>query len=160
MKQEKNKFFIRAINNAKEIFSNKEKVIETLDSAFQKSMNLESDKGEISKLTDKVKLFIRMIRSYVQGEYRDVPLKTIILIFASLIYFINPFDPTVHNYLYNVLPGMYDEVVFVTERSIQLSTRKQLVEIFDRLGVQRLQFVSLVEEMEGEADADAGTEDR
>jgi len=92
MSQEKNKFFIRAINNAKEIFSNKEKVIETLDSAFQKSINLENDKGEISKLTDKVKLFIRMIRSYVQGEYREVPLKTILLIFASLIYFINPFD--------------------------------------------------------------------
>ena len=92
MAQEKNKFFIRAINNAKEIFSNKEKVIETLDSAFQKSINLENDKGEISKLTDKVKLFIRMIRSYVQGEYREVPLKTILLIFASLIYFINPFD--------------------------------------------------------------------
>jgi uncharacterized membrane protein YkvA (DUF1232 family) len=92
MSQEKNQFFIRAINNAKEIFSNKEKVIETLDSAFQKSINLENDKGEISKLTDKVKLFIKMIRSYVQGEYREVPLKTILLIFASLIYFINPFD--------------------------------------------------------------------
>lgn len=92
MSQEKNTFFIRAINNAKEIFSNKEKVIETLDSAFQKSIDLENDKGEISKLTDKVKLFIRMIRSYVLGEYREVPLKTILLIFASLIYFINPFD--------------------------------------------------------------------
>ena len=92
MSQEKNTFFIRAINNAKEIFSNKEKVIETLDSAFQKSIDLENDKGEISKLTDRVKLFIRLIRSYVQGEYREVPLKTILLIFASLIYFINPFD--------------------------------------------------------------------
>lgn len=92
MSQEKNTFFIRAINNAKEIFSNKEKVIETLDSAFKKSIDLENDKGEISKLTDRVKLFIRLIRSYVQGEYREVPLKTILLIFASLIYFINPFD--------------------------------------------------------------------
>jgi uncharacterized membrane protein YkvA (DUF1232 family) len=92
MSQEKNKFFIRAINNARELFSNKEKVIDTLDTAFQKSAELDGDKGEISKLTEKVKLFIRMIRSYIQGEYREVPLRTIILIFASLIYFINPFD--------------------------------------------------------------------
>ena len=92
MSQEKNKFFIRALNNAREIFSNKEKVIETLDSAFKKSAALENGEGEISKLTEKVKLFIRMIRSYVRGDYREVPIKTILLIFASLVYFINPFD--------------------------------------------------------------------
>ena len=92
MSKEKNKFFIRAINNAREIFSNKEKVIETLDSAFQKSISLENGKGEISKLTDNVKLFILMVQSYIRGEYREIPLKTILLVFASLIYFINPFD--------------------------------------------------------------------
>jgi uncharacterized membrane protein YkvA (DUF1232 family) len=92
MSQEKNKFFIRAINNAKEIFSNREKVIETLESAFKKSIALENGNGEISRLTDRVKLFVRMIQSYIRGEYREVPLKTILLIFASLIYFINPFD--------------------------------------------------------------------
>jgi len=92
MSEEKNTFFIRAFARAKALFSNKEKVMETLDSAFQKSMDLENDKGEVSKLTEKVKLFILMIKSYVQGEYREVPLKSILLIFAGLIYFINPFD--------------------------------------------------------------------
>ena len=74
------------------MFSNKEKVLETLDTAFQKSIDLENNRDEISSLTAKVKLFILMIRSYVKGEYRDVPLKSILLIFAGLIYFINPFD--------------------------------------------------------------------
>ena len=92
MLQKKNTFFIRALNNAKEIFSDKKKVIDTLDSAFQKSIDLENGEGEISKLTEKVKLFIRMIKSYIRGEYREVPFKSILLIFASLIYFINPFD--------------------------------------------------------------------
>jgi len=92
MSQEKNKFFIRAIDNAKKIFSNKEKVIDTLDSAFKKTIDLKNEKGEVSKLTEKVKLFIRMIKSYISGEYREVPFKSILLIFAGLIYFINPFD--------------------------------------------------------------------
>ena len=92
MSEDKNKFFIRAFENAKKMFSNKEKVLETLDTAFQKSVDLESDKEEISSLTEKVKLFILMIRSYVKGEYREVPLKSILLIFAGLVYFINPFD--------------------------------------------------------------------
>jgi len=92
MSEDKNKFFIRAFENAKRMFSNKEKVLETLDTAFQKSIDLENDKGEISSLTEKVKLFILMIQSYVKGEYREVPFKSILLIFAGLIYFINPFD--------------------------------------------------------------------
>ncbi len=92
MSEDKNKFFIRAFENAKRIFSNKEKVLETLDNAFQKSLDLENEKGEISSLTKKVKLFILMIKSYVKGEYREVPFKSILLIFAGLIYFINPFD--------------------------------------------------------------------
>ena len=33
-----------------------------------------------------------MIRSYVKGDYREVSFKSILLIFAGLIYFINPFD--------------------------------------------------------------------
>lgn len=92
MSEDKNKFFIRAFENAKRMFSNKEKVLETLDTAFQKSIDLENDKGEVSSLTEKVKLFILMIRSYVKGEYREVPFKSILLILAGLIYFINPFD--------------------------------------------------------------------
>jgi uncharacterized membrane protein YkvA (DUF1232 family) len=92
MSEDKNKFFIRAFENAKRMFSSKEKVLETLDTAFQKSIDLENDKGEVSSLTEKVKLFILMIRSYVKGEYREVPFKSILLIFAGLIYFINPFD--------------------------------------------------------------------
>ena len=92
MSEDKNKFFIRAFENAKRMFSSKEKVLETLDTAFQKSIDLENDKGEVSSLTEKVKLFILMIRSYVKGEYREVPFKSILLILAGLIYFINPFD--------------------------------------------------------------------
>lgn len=92
MSEDKNKFFIRAFENAKRIFSNKEKVLETLDNAFRKSIDLENENGEISSLTEKVKLFILMIQSYVKGEYREIPFKSILLIFAGLIYFINPFD--------------------------------------------------------------------
>jgi len=92
MSEDKNKFFIRALENAKRMFSSKEKVLETLDTAFQKSIDIEYEKGEVSSLTEKVKLFILMIRSYVKGEYREVPFKSILLILAGLIYFVNPFD--------------------------------------------------------------------
>ena len=92
MSQFENQFFRRALENAKEIFSSRESVLKTLDSALRKVINLESEKEEVTSLTAKVKLFILMIRSYMTGEYRDMPARTIILIIAGLIYFINPFD--------------------------------------------------------------------
>jgi uncharacterized membrane protein YkvA (DUF1232 family) len=74
------------------MFSDKEKVLKTLDSALLKTIDLESDKDEATTLTAKVKLFILMIKSYVKGEYREMPIKSLILILGGLIYFINPFD--------------------------------------------------------------------
>lgn len=88
----KNRFFEKALKNAREMFSSKTKIVETLDSAMQKSIELDSDRGEIKGLTGRVKLFILMVRSYIKGEYRELPVRSLLLILAGLIYFINPFD--------------------------------------------------------------------
>jgi uncharacterized membrane protein YkvA (DUF1232 family) len=42
----------------------------------------------------KEKLFVlgRFIKAYALGQYRDVPWKTILLIVAAIIYFVNPLD--------------------------------------------------------------------
>ncbi|HPD39921.1 MAG TPA: YkvA family protein, partial [Mesotoga infera] len=39
-----------------------------------------------------IKLFIEMVKEYFQGNYREIPVKTIILITAALIYFVSPAD--------------------------------------------------------------------
>lgn len=87
-----NPFFKYTLEKAKEFFSSREKVLKTLDSAMKKSIYLDNEWDELTGLTDKIKLFILMIRSYINGEYRDIPVKSIILILAGLIYFVNPFD--------------------------------------------------------------------
>lgn len=92
MSDSKNKFFTRAYHSAREMFSSREKVLETLDTAFTKTLKLEGGEGDLGSLTQKIKLFILMIQSYLKGEYREVPFKSILLIFAGLIYFVNPFD--------------------------------------------------------------------
>lgn len=42
----------------------------------------------------KEKFFVlgRLIKAYALGEYREVPWKTILLIVAAVIYFVNPLD--------------------------------------------------------------------
>jgi uncharacterized membrane protein YkvA (DUF1232 family) len=44
--------------------------------------------------TAKEKLFVlgRLIKAYATGEYREIPWKTMLLIVAAVIYFVNPLD--------------------------------------------------------------------
>ena len=92
MEAEKSHFFKRSLKQAKAYFNDTDKVATTLDKAFQKALYIDNEKGEVSGLIGKIKLFINMIRAYITGEYREVPWKTILLMFAGLIYFINPLD--------------------------------------------------------------------
>jgi len=47
---------------------------------------------KLSGLFESVKLFIRMVRSHVSGEYKDIPKRTLTLIVFGLIYFLMPLD--------------------------------------------------------------------
>jgi len=47
---------------------------------------------EVGRFFGKIKLFIEMVKEYFQGNYREIPVKTIILITAALIYFVSPVD--------------------------------------------------------------------
>ena len=47
---------------------------------------------EVGRFFGKIKLFIEMVKEYFRGNYREVPVKTIILITAALIYLVSPAD--------------------------------------------------------------------
>ena len=45
-----------------------------------------------AEVKSKFKVFGRLVRAYGTGEYRQIPWKTLLLIVAAIIYFINPVD--------------------------------------------------------------------
>lgn len=92
MNLNKNEFFTRAFAQAKESFGDKKRILNTLNTAVEKALYLENSSGEVTGLVEKVKLFIIMLRAYFKGEYREIPWKSISLILAGLIYFVNPLD--------------------------------------------------------------------
>ena len=92
MNLNKNEFFTRAFSQAKESFGDKKRILNTLNTAVEKALYLENSSGEVTGLVEKVKLFIIMLRAYFKGEYREIPWKSISLILAGLIYFVNPLD--------------------------------------------------------------------
>lgn len=49
-------------------------------------------KREVGRFFGRIKLFTEMLTEYFRGNYREVPMKTIILITAALIYLVSPLD--------------------------------------------------------------------
>lgn len=82
-----NKYFNKAKNKASEIFSNRDKLNHLLIVAKDKLSSVGN-----SKLIDNIKIFARMIKSYSNGTYKEIPLKGILSIVAAIIYFAMPLD--------------------------------------------------------------------
>lgn len=45
-----------------------------------------------SELADSLRRSVRLIRAYSSGAYRDIPLKTVVMILATIVYFVMPLD--------------------------------------------------------------------
>ena len=55
-----------------------------------KDANWKNVNGSVTK--EKFFVLGRLIKAYALGQYREVPWKTILLIVAAVIYFVNPLD--------------------------------------------------------------------
>ncbi|TJX15149.1 DUF1232 domain-containing protein [Tissierella creatinini] len=75
---------------AEEILKDKEKTEEKLNEARDKIDKLGD--GPIKNAIDDLFLFISIVKAWIKGEYREIPIGTIIGIFGALIYFVSPVD--------------------------------------------------------------------
>lgn len=82
-------FFERFFKRATAIVKNPSKVLDELTKADSKA---ESKSNLIKKFIDDLKLLIRLVRAWAKGDYKDVPITTIILAVAAIIYFVAPID--------------------------------------------------------------------
>ena len=84
--------FQKALKNAVGIASNPEKISDLIGSVSEKLSDMDENKKMVSGFLDKVKTLLRMLRSYISGEYRQIPWKSLLMIIGSLIYFLMPID--------------------------------------------------------------------
>jgi uncharacterized membrane protein YkvA (DUF1232 family) len=82
-------FSATALLRAKSILQNSNDINELLDSAAKE---ISSGKKQISNIKDEVRLIISMLKSWVRGDYKEVPWTTLVLCAGALIYFVNPLD--------------------------------------------------------------------
>jgi uncharacterized membrane protein YkvA (DUF1232 family) len=84
--------FKSAKTKAQRVAQNKEKLMALLRAVMLKLQNTEDRHEMIDKAKLKLNTLVRMMKAYVRGDYKEIPWKTIVLITAGLIYFVNPFD--------------------------------------------------------------------
>ncbi len=72
----------------------------------------------LGRILEPVLIFVRMVKSYVNGTYRDIAPGRILLIVAALAYLVSPFDA-----IFDFLPGGYvDDIAVLTWLFTSLKT--------------------------------------
>lgn len=80
----KNKFG----KKAKEYSKDKKKTEELLNEAIKKA----NKKGPLKEIWDNVQLLFGIVRDWISGDYKDIPIGSIIAIIIGLLYFVSPID--------------------------------------------------------------------
>ena len=87
-----NRFFNAALRNAASAIGQRSRLLSLLSRLALKLKD--TNWKNVNAVGAREKLFVlgRLIKAYALGQYREVPWKTILLIVAAVIYFVNPLD--------------------------------------------------------------------
>ncbi|MCK5210628.1 MAG: DUF1232 domain-containing protein [Cyclobacteriaceae bacterium] len=88
----KSKIFQNALKKAAGIAINPEKISDLIGSVTNKMSDMDENKKRVSVFFAQVGTFLRMLKAYINGEYRQIPWRSLLMIIGSLIYFMMPLD--------------------------------------------------------------------
>lgn len=82
-------FFRKSENRATVILNDKSKANKTIKDALGKAI---TNKGELDGVWAKMTLLFGVAKDYVNGDYKEIPKRSIVAILGGLIYFLSPID--------------------------------------------------------------------
>ncbi|MGI9294375.1 MAG: YkvA family protein [Pseudomonadales bacterium] len=85
----RSRIYQEALKRAKEYLDNPDKLDNLLNKASDKSKRRN---GTLRDVWDKLVLLLELLRQYRSGDYREVSTRSIMLVIASLLYFVIPVD--------------------------------------------------------------------
>lgn len=88
----KNKSFQNALLRAAGIAKDRNKISDLIGSVSEKMSDMDENKRRVKGFFERVRTLLRMLRSYINGDYREIPWKSLLMIIGSLIYFLMPLD--------------------------------------------------------------------
>lgn len=100
------KSFKSSEKEAEILIKDKQKTTNTVNEAMEKASK---HKNQLEKVWEYLQLFFSIVKDYINGSYKEIPLTTIISIVASLLYLISPID-----FIPDFIPGIgFIDDVFV-----------------------------------------------
>jgi uncharacterized membrane protein YkvA (DUF1232 family) len=82
--------YSKASTKAKIYVNDPEKLNELIRQAKEKAD--EEGKGPFDEIWEEFTMTIRLLNAYAKGQYRNVPLQTLLIFIAAIIYFVMPVD--------------------------------------------------------------------
>ena len=92
LKISKHAIFTMLTQKATKLLGRPAKVAMLLNDAYHKLVDVKSTKSGFAQIRGIMFTFIRLVRSYSQGSYRNVSKKSLIVGIATLLYLIFPID--------------------------------------------------------------------
>ena len=87
-----NRFFEIALQKASRFLGKPGRIILLLSTLARKLQQTNFAKTDSAMVKEKFFILGRLLRAYAQGEYRTIPWKSLLLVVAAILYFINPID--------------------------------------------------------------------
>jgi uncharacterized membrane protein YkvA (DUF1232 family) len=87
-----NRFFSYALRKAALTAGKRGRLLLLLTQLAGKLKEVDWKKVNFSSAGEKFSVLGRLVKAYALGHYRDIQLKSILLVLAAIIYFINPID--------------------------------------------------------------------
>jgi uncharacterized membrane protein YkvA (DUF1232 family) len=118
-----NRFFQTALNQAAKLAGKKSRILLVLARLSSKMNRVNWSPVERQLLKDKFYTFGRLARAYALGHYRAVPWRTMLILLAAVIYFINPLD---------LIPDLLPVAGFTDDFAILIWAYKSIEEEIDK----------------------------
>ncbi|MBD2766738.1 DUF1232 domain-containing protein [Hymenobacter sp. BT664] len=92
LKLSKNALFSLFVGRATKLLGRPFKVITVLNEAADKLADKKSETNKFKQLFEVALTLVRLVRSFVRGEYRDISTSTVVSGLAVLLYVLSPLD--------------------------------------------------------------------
>jgi uncharacterized membrane protein YkvA (DUF1232 family) len=81
--------FKSAATSAKRLIKNREQLGEIIREAISK---MHKHSAAIEEISADLQIILRMLKAWLVGDYKEVSLKSLAILIAAILYFLNPFD--------------------------------------------------------------------
>lgn len=81
--------FGATIASAKRLLSNPRQMRRVIEEA---AVKMRRHSGAIREISGEFQVIVRMIKAWMAGDYKDISTKSVVILIAAVLYFLNPFD--------------------------------------------------------------------